>query len=155
MPDDESQIDVPEYKFPVPEKKIGDMQVGGRITRVPASILFGRMFDRIPDAKIIQNNAYGAAGGDLIQHANLQSRAAALRGVRVDALVEGINPESETVRVRFTFPTYGNPTLWGNTPERTILIPYNDLLGPVDKAKRVIRTIRNRLKSYRRSSGRD
>jgi hypothetical protein len=143
MPDGEETAEV-SYKFPLREKKINGVQVGERIRSMPASLVFTRMFDRIPSSKIVQNNAYGEVGGDLVQHANLQSRSMALRDQRIDAMIEGINSEDRTVRVRVTFPTFGNDQLWGNTSERTVVLPFDDLVHPIDKITRRIKSFLKR-----------
>jgi hypothetical protein len=138
MVNSEDSDEVISHKFPIPEKRLGDIQEGERIRSLPASLIFSRLFERVPNSKIVQKNAYGEMGGDLIQHGNLQSRIMALRDQRVDAMIEGVNQEAGTVRIKVTLPTFGNEALWGNSAEKTVVLPYDDLLGPIDKLKRVI-----------------
>jgi hypothetical protein len=142
MPNEEAEP----IKYPLRQGRIQSIQPGQKIAGVPSMLVFERMFKRISDGALIEANAYGELGGDLIQHAGMQARSLTLRGKSVEAQVVRVNSARQTLMVRFTLPTHGNDKLWGSTLERSVVLGFDDLLSPVDRFKKRAKNLWRRLR---------
>lgn len=145
MSDSEERIET-FHQYPISEKKLEGVQEGEKIRDLPAGKLFRRMMRRVPDKAFVDSNAYGEWGGNLPQHAGLQAMGM-MSNYGVEAVILSVNPVDRTMRVRATLP--GDPKLWGKSAERTVVLPYDDLMPPLDKLKRKLKNFRSRIRFHR------